>query len=98
VDVMQSAYGEISLSNPNDSTKKILITNKYGSTYLSQREAECMRYIIQGKTARETADLLMLSHRTVESHIARVKEKFDCNRKSELIEMLLNSNFSDYFG
>lgn len=57
---------------------------------LSKREAECLHYLINGKTARETALLIHLSPRTVELHLNNLKEKFNCRKKSELIATIIN--------
>lgn len=53
----------------------------------SEREKDCLRYLIEGKTAKETALLLNLSHRTIEYHFENLKEKLDCVTKRELIKV-----------
>lgn len=70
---------------------------KYGSSLrkpiiLSRREQQIAFYLIEGKTAAETADLLFLSKRTVESYWERLREKFNCNRKTELLLKLIKHN------
>lgn len=55
---------------------------------LSKREAECLHYLIAGKTMKETSILLDLSPRTVEGYITRLKNKTGCTFKSELITLL----------
>ncbi|HSX26735.1 MAG TPA: ester cyclase [Chlamydiales bacterium] len=51
---------------------------------LSKRERECLTHLIQGKTAKETAALLKLSPRTVESYFENIKEKLKCSHKGDL--------------
>ena len=51
---------------------------------LSQRERECLIQVLKGKTAKETGKSLHLSFRTVEDHIASLKEKLGCTHKREL--------------
>ncbi len=46
--------------------------------------------LIRGKTAKEIARILGLSHRTIEHRIERMKLKFDACNKSQLIEILLS--------
>jgi DNA-binding CsgD family transcriptional regulator len=51
---------------------------------LSSREMECLRLFLKGKTAKQTAALLGLSHRTVEFYFENVKNKLGCLTKAEL--------------
>lgn len=66
---------------------------KYNSTYFTQREAECMVLLLQGKTVNRIADLLNLSPRTVEFYLKNMKTKLGCRTKFELIELVLESDF-----
>lgn len=52
---------------------------------LSKRQKDCLYWLLKGKTAAETALILNLSQRTVESYINHIKIKFQCSTKSELI-------------
>lgn len=54
----------------------------------SKREMECLFYLMQGKSARETGRLLQISQRTVETHLEWLKEKLHCRKKSEIIETI----------
>lgn len=51
---------------------------------LSSREIECIRHLLQGYTATETANLLNLSKRTVEHYLENIKLKSNCYSKLEL--------------
>ncbi len=53
---------------------------------LSKRELECLFFLLRGKTAMQIADILFLSKRTVENHLANIKMKLGCNKKSDLFE------------
>ncbi len=44
---------------------------------LTKREVECLQHLIEGYTLKETAFLLNLSSRTVESYINNIKSKWD---------------------
>jgi len=46
---------------------------------LTNREKECLLWLIRGKTAPEIAIILGMSHRTAEKHIASLKNKFQCS-------------------
>lgn len=52
---------------------------------LTKRERICLYYLIRGKTAREVAAIMFISKRTVEKHIANMKDKLHCKTISELI-------------
>ena len=61
--------------------------------YLSQREAECVTYILYGRTIRAAAEQIGISSRTVEDYIVNARKKLNCNTKFELIEKIANSDF-----
>jgi steroid delta-isomerase-like uncharacterized protein len=51
---------------------------------LSRRERECLEFLLQGKTAKETAAILALSYRTIESYFENIKKKLKCSNKGQL--------------
>lgn len=53
---------------------------------LSQKQAECLFYLVRGKTVKEIARLLHKSARTIEDHVENLKNQFNCLSKSELID------------
>lgn len=53
---------------------------------LTRREQEVMEYLIEGKAAKEIARELGISHRTCETHRARVMEKMGAKRLSTLVK------------
>lgn len=57
---------------------------------LTQREKEVIRCLLIGKSAKQIARDLTISHRTVEQHIANIKNKFGCKTKLELASMIFN--------
>lgn len=52
---------------------------------LSRREFQVAEQLVQGFSAKEIANKLFVSPRTVESHIDNLRLKFNCNSRSELI-------------
>ncbi len=54
---------------------------------LSQRERQCLQFLLQDKTSKETAALLELSSRTVESYFENIKVKFNCWNKQAVLQM-----------
>lgn len=62
-----------------------VIDENHNPVGLSTRELECLFLQIRGKTAKEIADILGLSKRTIEFYIDNMKSKFGCFNKTELI-------------
>ena len=54
---------------------------------LSTRERECLKLLIEAKSAKETAALLGLSSRTIESYFENLKMKFSCWSKQEILKI-----------
>ncbi|MCK4870852.1 MAG: helix-turn-helix transcriptional regulator [Gammaproteobacteria bacterium] len=67
--------------------------NKHPDVKFSRREAECMVKFLQGMTMRDTAEALELSPRTVEFYVKNMRQKVGCRTKSELINIVANSDF-----
>ena len=59
---------------------------------LSAQEVACLKYAALGKTAKETAQILNLSFRTVESYFENIKTKLHCKQKREAVELFLSDN------
>lgn len=51
---------------------------------ISSRELQCFENILCGKTAKQTAEILSVSPRTVEEHITNLKDKLNCRYKRDL--------------
>lgn len=60
---------------------------------LTKRETDCLREWFKGYPAREIAQKLAISSRTVEVHIVHIKDKLRCDTKSQLIDKLRQNNF-----
>lgn len=53
------------------------------NTYTTNREKEILKYTLRGHTAK----CLLISPRTVELHLMNLKNKFNVNSRSDLIEL-----------
>lgn len=53
-------------------------------TKITLREAQCLYYLWQGKSAKQTGNLINLSQRTVETHIESLRSKTKTRNKFEL--------------
>jgi DNA-binding CsgD family transcriptional regulator len=52
---------------------------------LSSRERQCLKLLIDEKSAKEIAVLLGLSRRTIEFYFENIKDKLSCWSKQELL-------------
>lgn len=53
---------------------------------LTPREKECIKCLIDGKSAKETALILGLSPRTVEFYFENIKNKLSCETKRDILK------------
>lgn len=60
---------------------------------ITDREIDCLNHLLQNKNAAETAKLMNLSRRTVESYLENIRLKCDCNSKSELYQRIVNDKY-----
>lgn len=60
---------------------------------LTQRQSQCLYYLILGMTAKQIGKIINLSPRTVEFYINQLKEKFSCRNRSELIRKAVEMDF-----
>jgi DNA-binding CsgD family transcriptional regulator len=60
---------------------------------LSKRELECIKLLLKGKSARESAVILKLSPRTIEFYFDNIKDKLSCNSKQEIFS--IGKNFEE---
>ena len=67
------------------------------SIYFTQREAECVIQILQGKTMNETGEILNLSPRTVEYYLGKIKRKLNCRKKRDIIKLVSQTDFAKNF-
>jgi len=67
--------------------------NYYKNIALSERETQCLYYLLTGKSAASTAKLLGLSPKTVEYYIENVKLKMACNTREELIKKSIEKGY-----
>nr|WP_255426759.1 helix-turn-helix transcriptional regulator [Pseudonocardia sp. C8] len=61
---------------------------------LSPREAEVLRLVVEGLTARQIAARLVLSPRTVENHVQRLLRKFDVPGRGALVRYAIEKGLA----
>lgn len=58
------------------------------SGLLSERELEVAELVVQGRTQREIGEALFISAKTVEHHVARMRQRLGVGGRSELLDEL----------
>lgn len=74
--------------------KKFYFNN---NDYLTLKEATCLYWYTSGKTIKETARILGLSNKTIESYLEKTKMKLGCHTKSELTNIILSQGIFEFF-
>ena len=66
-----------------------------GTPRLTDREMEVLRMVAKGLTAREVADRLVLSHRTVQNHIQNTLGKLQLHNRAQLVRYAIEQGLDD---
>ena len=80
------------LQNKSSLTRYKLGAN-YKGIYFTKREAECMKWLLVGKTHSSIATILKLSPRSIEYYISNMRTKLGCRTKYQLIDLVRASEF-----
>jgi DNA-binding CsgD family transcriptional regulator len=70
-----------------------IISRQIGN--LSKKESEVLYHLIRHRSARQTANYMVLSQRTIESYISNIRNKLNCGNITQLIEKSIFLNFQD---
>lgn len=73
------------------SVEKYIMHNGVKDINISRQELKCFLLFLQGKTSREIGVTLQISPKTVEAHLAVVKNKLDCVTRSELFDKAIQA-------
>lgn len=77
----------------NRPSRSYYLDPPYENVYFTQREAECLYYLMRGMTIVATATILELSPRTVEFYVKNMRIKMNAMSKSDLLDRLHEVNF-----
>ena len=72
-----------------------LTMNEYGHAYLTTKEMTCVRWMSIGKTAEEIAMIENNSIKTIQRHIENIKNKLNCQKKEQVIKILMEAGILD---
>ena len=67
--------------------------NELANIKMSAREKEIIHWYLLGKTAADTATILNVRITTIHEHFKRLKQKFGCYTKSQLLLKLIDGDF-----
>lgn len=85
---LSQLWSSIHSLTPTNSVKIKATTSHFllNKNSLTAREEECLFYVLQHKPAKVIAKILMISSRTVETHIANIKLKWGISNKEDMFE------------
>lgn len=99
--------GENKIIHLPDSMKPLINGTEHGKkdfyslTYrdksfdLTRKQVVCLSLLSTGKTTKEIASLMGISHKTVEDHIRGIKIKLNCLKKSDLCTVGIQNNLTE---
>ena len=67
----------------------------YKFATLTDKQIAITQHLALGKTAKEIAKHMLISYRTVESHVNEIKNKLAYSNRSELISILIQVGLVD---
>ncbi len=73
--------------------RRMALDPQTGSPRLTERETEVLRQVAKGRTARQIADQLVISHRTVENHVQSTLRKLQLHNRVELARYAIEHGF-----
>jgi DNA-binding NarL/FixJ family response regulator len=62
---------------------------------LTERETEVLRLVAKGLTAKQIGERLVLSHRTVESHVQNTLRKLQLHNRAQLVRYAIEQGIAD---
>jgi len=69
-------------------------SEKLESGVLSSREKEVLKYFAQGKSCKEIAEMLSISHYTVRNHITKIKAKLSMKKDIDIVKYAIKKGYT----
>ena len=76
-------------NTPNNRQLFLNAISLFNENYVTKKEMECARLLMEGNTSKEIARCLGVSYRTIESRVDSLKNKFYARNKCDLLIKLL---------
>lgn len=77
-----------------DQVMDILFSKEISAKLLSKREIQILTFIAEGKSSRQIAGLLSISHATVNNHRTRIKKKLGFHKTSDLVKYAIQKGYA----
>jgi DNA-binding CsgD family transcriptional regulator len=90
---LTNLVSKLAKQDPSEVQSTYFVNKDPTKIHLTEREKECLFYLMRGKTSKFIAKMMVISCRTVEFHIDNLKVKFGCHTKSELISIAIQKGF-----
>lgn len=94
-DIDKNRY-HVALHRQDNNLEKMLLAPKQtrniflNNSHLTPQELACIKELAKGLTYKEIANKLNISHRTVETYLNRVRQRFNLHYKKDLITLVRN--------
>jgi DNA-binding NarL/FixJ family response regulator len=75
--------------------RRMALDPQTDSPRLTDRETEVLHQVATGRTARQIADALVISHRTVENHVQSTLRKLQLHNRVELARYAIEHGLLD---
>ncbi|MGH3887867.1 MAG: response regulator [Pseudonocardiaceae bacterium] len=75
--------------------RRMALDPRTDSPRLTERETEVLRQVAKGRTARQIAEALVISHRTVENHVQSTLRKLQLHNRVELARYAIEHGLAD---
>ncbi|MGH3874670.1 MAG: response regulator [Pseudonocardiaceae bacterium] len=75
--------------------RRMALDPQPGSPRLTERETEVLRQVAKGRTARQIAETLVISHRTVENHVQSTLRKLQLHNRVELARYAIEHGLTE---
>jgi DNA-binding CsgD family transcriptional regulator len=69
--------------------KRHYLGENYNHAYLTTQEVHCINWYVKGKSAKEIAQIINRSEKTINRHLENIKQKLGCHKKYELVKIAL---------
>jgi DNA-binding NarL/FixJ family response regulator len=69
-------------------------SEKLESGVLSSREKEVLKYFAQGKSCKEIAEILSISHFTVRNHVTKIKAKLSMKKDIDIVKYAIKKGYT----
>jgi DNA-binding CsgD family transcriptional regulator len=76
--------------------RKMIIDSGPDRIAFTVKETECLYYLLEGKSATDIANILVISPKTVESCLKRIRLRAGCRNKSELLSFVIHNCLRGY--